>query len=268
MQAVYKKRVGGSNVRRVLASFTVLLVLLSGLMSAANAQSYNPNVPPPAVVWTTAVDSSYTGPSEFSTPQEACIAQHSFNPGAPLQNATYRWWNSYDCHWTAKQDGGPEGSNTILASAVFAKCAASTSGEWVQAAPGVCQERYDLHAACGKCPAGGHPSQGISTTPNPSVGNPIQLETGFKLRFDTDYASADGLLRVDRQYRSGFRNYAQYSLADTPGFGSHWFGVYPGRLYIAGDRTDIAEFLPASGGALLFQAPYNDTSSYVIIRRV
>lgn len=77
-----------------------------------------------------------------------------------------------------------------------------------------------------------------------------------------DYTTADGLLRVERIYRSGGRNFAASSPAETPGFGSHWFGVYPGRLFLGGFRAETIEYLPATGGAMQFLGSWNDGYNY------
>jgi RHS repeat-associated protein len=80
------------------------------------------------------------------------------------------------------------------------------------------------------CPAGGGPL----TAPIPvTVGNPVSIDNGEKVEREQDYATADGLLVIDRSYRSGQRS--AVSTTEAPGFGKNWRGLLPGRLLARGE---------------------------------
>lgn len=98
-----------------------------------------------------------------------------------------------------------------------------------------------------------------SGAPEMAIGNPISLQTSTKEQLETDYATEDGLLRVDRQYLSRLRGPVPQSLTEPSGFGQNWLGILPGRLTIAGADAQIAEYLPVSGSVHVFKvaAPTN-----------
>lgn len=65
------------------------------------------------------------------------------------------------------------------------------------------------------CPDGGTP---IAASPQPTIGNPVLLATGAKIDAETDYETADGLLKVGRFYRSRQRGRFQSADHEMPGF--------------------------------------------------
>lgn len=94
----------------------------------------------------------------------------------------------------------------------------------------------------------------LSTPPKKCAGNPIAIDSGAKQQRDVDYATADGLLGIERKYRSNSR---PSNLSDTvteiPGFGTSWRGLLPGRITIKQDGYNWrAEFLNDEGGTRRF----------------
>ena len=94
----------------------------------------------------------------------------------------------------------------------------------------------------------------LSTPPKKCAGNPIAIDSGAKQQRDVDYATADGLLGIERKYRSNSR---PSNLSDTvteiPSFGTSWRGLLPGRITIKQDTDNWrAEFLNDEGGTRRF----------------
>ena len=93
----------------------------------------------------------------------------------------------------------------------------------------------------------------ISSPPEVAVGNPISVDSGNKTAVEVDYRSADGLLNVEREYKSKPRNpYYVRSPFEVPGFSARWHGIIPGVLHIDGaNLTDLA-FVAANGSVRRF----------------
>jgi Domain of unknown function (DUF6531) len=90
-----------------------------------------------------------------------------------------------------------------------------------------------------------------------AVGNPISVDNGEKIEKEQDYVTADGLLAVERSYRSG--QSSALSTTETPGYGRNWRGLLPGRLLAHGSLSGsqiyafTVEYQSADGSHELFQ---------------
>ncbi len=116
----------------------------------------------------------------FASPQAACYAQYTlWSAGGTFQGADPDpvWW-SWQCKWTGVPY--PVG--------VEFKCAAG----YTVAAPGRCiRETY----------ASRPPGCGLDSGPlSPLGGNPVEIISGIKTEYALDFASADGLLKLERKY--------------------------------------------------------------------
>jgi len=102
---------------------------------------------------------------------------------------------------------------------------------------------------------------------NPDKGEPISLASGSQSETEEDYATADGLLSIDRFYRNIQRGRPVLSDHELPGFGQAWHGLIPGRLIVGGAQNEFAEFHSETGAVDFFQAPASDTSSYAYVEQ-
>ena len=88
---------------------------------------------------------------------------------------------------------------------------------------------------------------------SPTVGNPISLATASKFQVENDYSTADGLLAIERNYRSRMHGGIVRADETVPGFGQSWIGVIPGRVGIfTGTGDPQLEYLSSSGGRQVF----------------
>lgn len=150
-----------------------------------------------------------------------------FNPNATFQTPVYVDDNDYGCRWLARQFGGPDNSNTILPTLVRLVCGPGYTTVQGQCVP---IPDYNFEAHCDdEC--GGSPQAG---TPQVRAGHPISVNSGYKLLEETDYASADGLLTVERNYLS----------RGTDG----WKTLFPGFLTMGSGFYNVVEFHSRKGG--------------------
>jgi RHS repeat-associated protein len=237
-------------VKSVLALiWTFLLVTSVGLTPALGQTPDLRPIPIPSEsasvgLWSTTTSQgsqAYAGSAE-----QACrIQMAEFNPNATFQAPTYVDDDDMSCKWLAKQFGGPPNSNTILPSLVRLVC---SSG--FRPARGQCVEIPDanFNAHC-DCENGGSPASG---TPQLRAGNPISVNSGFKVLDVTDYETADGLLRVDRSYLSRQ--------------GDRWKMLFPGFLEMdRGGDYDRVLFYSRFGGADTFTSAARDGSNWTWI---
>lgn len=100
----------------------------------------------------------------------------------------------------------------------------------------------------------------LSGPPAISVGNPISIDSGTKTSDETDYRSADGLLTVQRQFKSRARNpFYMASPLEVPGFSTQWHGLLPGVIVVSKNDQNTAavelsrlDFLSADGAVRRF----------------
>ncbi len=192
---------------------------------------------------------------QFGSPDQACRRQHqAYNPAATYESPQYTQWNIVRCRWTPNHPGG-----TILATSVFLVCGST----YTLVRPNKCIIRPRTAAECGDC-------EGRAQSAPPAVirGNPVALGTGSKILSEQDYSTADGLLTVDRFYRSKQRGVEVVSTTEIAGFGEHWHGVVPGRLTIASQTGGMnrLEYLNTDGTSDLFLAPPDNASSWTFTK--
>lgn len=228
----------------------IMLVSLLGAASSAVAQTPEPFPAPSPALWRSGV---LTDPINHPTPDAACRVQwQDNNPTATYENPTPgASSNVYNCHWS--------GGSTVLPAATQLVC--PPGGGWAIVGGFCIQANEQRTSAPCDCVTP------VSGTPVPFVGNPINLQGGDKVEFARDYATADGLLAVDRFYQSGSRGRGTLSPTEIAGFGSHWHGLIPGQLVIGNpdlnNSFDIAEYLPVAGGIQQFGATNTaDPASY------
>ncbi|MBA2932597.1 RHS repeat protein [Sphingomonas sp. CGMCC 1.13654] len=233
---------------RLFAVILSLWALLISLAAPLSAQSYA--VPP--VPFTGGWSSTVPGDNfSYQTADSACRAdwQH-FNPTATYDGVPSKPGESdvLDCNW--------HGGGLILSGSVLFFC---NGGNRVTGYR--CVHGEDVMPECEEC-ARQHRALAILAGWLFDRGEPVSVATGSQSEDEHDYATGDGLLGVDRAYRSTQRR--SYTAADheLPGFGYAWHGVIPGRLIITGSDESQAQFHDDVGLIDFFQAP-SDTSSFV-----
>ena len=140
----------------------------------------------------------------FGSPDAACEAQWQHyqgdNPSSRFIGVKYANddWGTVDCVWTSFQylcpdpgePGGIAACGTVLPSTARIVC----PSEYVPTQDGFCRLNASREQDCNPCVDNGKP--------NPKSDNPVVISTGSKYLEALDYASADGLFRIGRQYRS------------------------------------------------------------------
>ena len=180
----------------------------------------------------------------FNTPDEACRRQwEANNPRAIYVGANAKSWDTYDCDWTGN---GPLPANVRL------RCPPGLA----LIRPGECVAEIEQRVSA-SCDCNGP----LSETPVPMVGNPINLQSGDKVEFVRDYATADGLFSIDRFYHSGYRGRWTESPSDVAGFGRRWHGLMPGHIMVGGSNFSYLEYLPVGGGIESFSATDGSNNS-------
>lgn len=194
------------------------------------------------------------GQTHFLTADDACRNQHaSLNPGATYQAPGRVSETVFGCAW----DMNSPGANSKIPTLVYLTC------YWDYRLVGGMCIRGGEHASHCDCSAtGGTPkTAGLAA----SVGHPISMVDGAKIKDVTDYASADGLFRLDRHYRSlQGRDIGILSTGQTPGFGDYWHGLIPGNMFAinTGGHMPDFEFKTSTAGVIKFFAD-SDTNHSV-----
>ena len=95
---------------------------------------------------------------------------------------------------------------------------------------------------------------GVSSPPRKTVGDPVEVDTGAVTSEAADFSTADGLLRVDRHYRSSAASWQGHiALNQNAGFGSFWRGLLPGQLTACGNVNNTRFYYNfPEGGQLAF----------------
>lgn len=149
----------------------------------------------------------------YSDPGAACAAQWegvgmSQFPGSSFLGAfrNTQYTNVYRCSWTSYQYLCREENNlgpglgainycgTILPSSVFFRCASG----YALNPDGYCMPEDEFLPERPQCEFNN------GAVPNPTAGNPVVLSTGAKTLTQVDFATADGLFVIARNYRSFF----------------------------------------------------------------
>lgn len=218
---------------RCVRTVTLTLVLL--LCSVTALAAPPPPTPLPASAgggW----GSGGAGTQLYATPEEGCYRQMiTYDAGATFKPPVRSSATRYACKWT----------NSLLNpdySDFFCR-----SG-FTYYAPGQCLPKKPLAEQCCEDAAKREASAPIS----PSTGFPVSIASGTKTWADQDYASEDGLLLVERYYRSRLRGGERISFMEPDRFGAHWQGTIPGPLVFGTSADSQVEFLSESGGLFAF----------------
>lgn len=174
-----------------------LVLSAVALACSASAQGQDDTVP---MGWV-----SGAGPSgTFGSAEAACHAQWQLyqgnHPSSRFIGAKARGDDRTvaDCVWTQfqylcpepGQPGGISNCGTVFPSNVSLRC----PRDYISSPDGLCRLRASRERPCDPCDDNGKP--------NPKTANPVVISTGAKTLEAVDYATADGLFRIGRQYRS------------------------------------------------------------------
>lgn len=177
------------------------------------------------------------GTALYETPLEACARQHQYwVPNATFLGARRDTATSYRCQWT----GTPINPGWV-------KFRCKSGFEY--RAPGQCIKGGGTlwtEQSCGTL------ERGKSSPVSPSTAHPVSIATGTKTWAEQDYTSEDGLLTVNRKYRSRMRGGEHFSFKEPDRFGAHWQGVIPGPLKFASTADSEVEYLSECGGIYAF----------------
>ncbi len=183
-------------LRRLFEAIGLLLSAVA-LACSASAQGQDDTVP---MGWV-----SGAGPNGmFGSAEAACHAQwHLYqgnHPSSRFIGAKARGDDRTiaDCVWTQfqylcpepGQPGGISNCGTVFPSNVSLRC----PRDYISSPDGLCRLRPSRERPCDPCDDDGKP--------NPKTANPVVISTGAKTLEAVDYATADGLFRIGRQYRS------------------------------------------------------------------
>src|SRR5205085_912484 len=156
--------------------------------------------------------------------------------------------------WIASQYGGGPGANTILPFNVWLHCDSNSYS--VRIIAGQCVDMKYQSADC-DCP---DPAKAPGAPPTNKAGDPVNIQSGNLIEWETDYASGDGLFAVKRRYSSS--HLRQFS--DPPvGFGETWQGLIPSRLLIQDANMNAIGYGAGNGESQHnFTADVNDINSW------
>ena len=220
------------SLRRLFASIFVLMALLCGLPAFAAPPA--PTAAPASAGggW----GSGGAGTTLYSTPEEGCLAQMlRFAPQAQSKEPVRVSNTRYACKWTGSIIR-PDYSDFFCRSG------------FAYYSPGQCLAKKPLVEQCCEEAANREPSAPVS----PSTGFPVSIGSGAKTWAEEDYASEDGLLTVERKYRSRLRGGERISFKEPDRFGAHWQGTIPGPLVFGTSADSQVEYLSEYGGLYAF----------------
>jgi hypothetical protein len=210
-------------MKNFLVRILLCLVCLS-FSSPSLAQWANPElrpVPQPEIALWSTIYSTSNGLTFVlaSSPDEACRLQwQSFQPQAEYRPPIYQSEVSWRCDFSV--------GVVSAATNVQAYC---PEGRAVRNGLCVIEKTTSPPIWNGEC--GSSP---ISGTPQPNKGNPINVNSGLKVQADVDYATADGLFSVDRQYLSRA--------------GHGWQLLLPGYLEMGDAYQHVITYYSRGGG--------------------
>ena len=173
---------------------------------------------------------SQVGAGVYATPEEACDAQRrKVASEGKLKQGHHDSARTYHCDWSG---------SLVLPGWVRYHCAGN-----FQAPNEICPSTYRPAEQC--C----EDEIKEQSAPNtPSTPNPVSIASGTKTWAEIDYSSEDGLLTINRNYRSRMRSDARQSQSEPDRFGSNWQGTIPGTLVFAPSSNSVAEYLSDKGG--------------------
>jgi RHS repeat-associated protein len=124
----------------------------------------------------------------------------------------------------------------------------------------ICPAVYKSETPPTECEPGDSP---VAGPPKLKVGNPICLDSGAKELSQQDYATADGLLSVQRSYRSRLRDPNRTKTpSEIPSFGDNWHGLIPGRLSVYGLNMENVEYLSTTATLKRFGGSSNSSQQW------
>jgi RHS repeat-associated protein len=219
---------------RTLVRFAIWI----GFLFFVSAQPVWAQDQEPTPMWYTVGSFTYHG-----SPEEACQSQMTAYSGSGLLSPEYNSWHNYKCRW----ERGPIGPTNVTL-----KC----FPQGTLLSPGKCvSPNRDQDPNCDPC----SDTHGPSASPVPQKGNPVDLASNSKVLVETDYESADGLLRVERNYSSKQSIWASLSDLETKTFGARTQGLIPGILVLGGNSMQYAEFATERGVRGRFAVPNGTT---------
>ncbi len=215
-------------VKWVIALFAALISISSPTILLAN-DAIPISIPPEAGGgW----EHGGAGTTMYATPLEACARQHREHaPRATFLGAAYVHSTRYKCRWTG---------SLLRPGPVVFKC--RSGFEYI--APGNCIRAGGTIWGERQC---GASERGQSAPGSPSTAHPVSIATGTKTWAEQDYSSEDGLLTVNRKYRSRMRGGGHFSFKEPDRFGSHWQGMIPGPIKFANTDDSEVEYLSECG---------------------
>ena len=191
--------------------FWVFLSTFSLPSSLAHAQTSAP-LPDGSSNWCTAISGG--GKSCTSSPHSSCEIQwNNFGAAGTLLGQTKQddeYWYAQNCYWTNHiDDNGPV---TSLPGNVYFECPYPYKRIGTAKSVQYCVlvESQLRDEPCSK------------DGTNPAVGNPISVITGGKHQRVVDYASPDGLFRIERNFTTRAYGKSAGISSDIRGHGYHW----------------------------------------------
>jgi RHS repeat-associated protein len=214
----------------VCGIISALALSLAPTLAYSQTPELRPTPQPQIGLWSTIVSTpnapSPTGVAYAGSAEEACrIQMASYNPNATFISASPIDGGVAVCNWDLSQVGGPGG---VL---VYQACPQNYSARGGLCAPDDLRPVPTCNGECGGSP--------VSGTPQPNIGHPININSGLKVDREVDYASADGLLSVERDYLSRA--------------GHGWQTLMPGFLELSGPYQKDLIFYGRGGGRDDFQ---------------
>jgi RHS repeat-associated protein len=170
-----------------------------------------------------------------ASPQEGCQWQHdqlAANAPGPVTANPTKYWYTYQCDWVTPAEGGPIAPLPATVSLGCVDENGNTSGLNLLP-PGVCVSDYERYPPRPACTYNG------GSTPNPLVGDPVQVASGALYERAVDYQDADGRLSISRVYRGvyGSGTYGTpFGAGDLWRFNFQW-EVMLDRSVFTGDGT-------------------------------
>ncbi|VAV97660.1 hypothetical protein MNBD_ALPHA04-538, partial [hydrothermal vent metagenome] len=219
-------------VKNVLSFLAAFVFMFSSAVLHAEAQPI-PIPPQSGGGW----QWNGAGSALYETPIEACERQRQrYARTAKLLGARRISHRTYRCKWKG---------SLVNPGWVVLKCRPG----YTRGAPGQCIKGGGALWTEQRC---GTSERGKSSPGSPSTAHPVSIATGTKTWTEQDYVSEDGLLAVNRKYRSRMRGGEHFSYKEPDRFGAHWQGVIPGPLKFANTADSEVEYLSECGGIYAF----------------
>lgn len=229
-----KQEVRISNMKlvgQILFYFSILVAAAFAVPVHAQTPDIRLVPQPEAAIWSTitVTEAGFIKFYNAGSADAACRIQHQItNPLATYVGIEHGSDSdrSRGCRWIRYLDGGPVGSNTALGVSVQSICPENYTLKGDLCYPNIVQRLPICNGDCGSSP--------VSGTPQPNVGNPININSGLKVLSETDYSTADGLFSVERKYVSRS--------------GQGWQSLLPGYLEMGGQFNASVKYFALSGG--------------------